>query len=802
MKQIVFPILLSLFFTLPVTAQQGPANDIRAFYIGHSLSDGIPEMIRGLTQKERTVTFEYRYQKINGSPLRHQWNQWLNTTHKDYLDHVDKEMLKVFDPVVNNPELNIYSFFDKTYGLPTGQYTHLVLTESVPRYYAEGWGNIEDTYRYTDSFYRYAQQYNPDVKPYLYEVWHCINSGTPTGCPYDKDSKPFRQRLAADLPMWEEVVTRFNAKNPRQKMTLIPVGQAIGNLYDAIERKEVPGIHSIKELFTDDIHINDTLRYLSACVHYATLFERSPVGLTHEVNRLGGEPFVRLSKDLSLLLQKIAWETVQTYTAKSRKNIPSSKKTAILQQEIFVSPTGKDSNPGTIQKPLRSIQKAINLLGPGKTVTLLKGVYDLKTPVTISVKGDHTDWVTLRGAKGESVILDGINVNIPDSGKYPRNNGLIQIENAAYIRVQNIHVRNSRRAGINIQESKYIDVVNCISENSLSPGIAAWQRCEHIRVLGNTVINANNMNMSWTPYRGHEAPHEAISMAGPHYFEVAWNHVYNCQKEGIDVKETASFGIVHHNYIHDLKRQGLYIDGWFGQLEDIEMYENVVHGCESGIAISSEEGPNTKNLKIHHNLVYNNRATGIFFSRWGADNPRENVDIYNNTFYKNGWGHNFSGDPQYWLTGGCYLYSTNLKDIRISHNIFAHNFPFEIGHTARFGESWSIRKKIDISHNLIQDINTVVYPVYLHTWLKDSVFSMTGTHAILADPLFVDAQNGDFRLQQHSPALNTGYLKSNNEQNGSCNYMGAFPVGASKEKFWWSGKFPPEIDIENYRSAK
>lgn len=463
------------------------------------------------------------------------------------------------------------------------------------------------------------------------------------------------------------------------------------------------------------------------------------------------------------------------------------------QQQIYVALTGKDSNPGTFKKPLRSIQKAVDKLGPGKTVILLAGTYNLVRPIAITAKGNSDNWVVIKGENGVRVILDGINVHIPDSGTYPRNNGLIQVENAAYVRIQNIHVRNSRRAGINIQDSRYIDVINCTSENSLSPGIAAWQHCAYIRILGNTVINANNMKMSWTPYKGKEAPHEAISMAGPQHFEVAWNHVYNCDKEGIDVKETSTFGIVHHNYVHHLKRQGLYIDGWFGQLSDIEMYDNVVHDCEAGIAISSEEGPNTQNLKIHHNLIYNNRATGLFFSRWGADRPRENIDIYNNTFYRNGWGHNFSGDPQYWLNGGCYFYSTNIKDVRIYNNIFSKNFPFEIGHSARFEHNWINDKNIHISNNLIQDINTIKYPIYLQTWLKDSVYSITGTHTVSGDPMFVDAENGDFRLKRNSPAILPALHK---EQ--SANYMGVYPADTAKDKFWWKGNFPPEIDIDTY----
>src|SRR5690606_40025192 len=76
---------------------------------------------------------------------------------------------------------------------------------------------------------------------------------------------------------------------------------------------------------------------------------------------------------------------------------------------------------------------------------------------------------------------DGIDVNIVNSGGYPGNNGLIQIQNAEYVRTQNIHVRNSHRAGINIQDSKYVDVINCISENSLFPGIRSEEHTSELQ---------------------------------------------------------------------------------------------------------------------------------------------------------------------------------------------------------------------------------------------------------------------------------------------------------------------------------
>ncbi len=475
----------------------------------------------------------------------------------------------------------------------------------------------------------------------------------------------------------------------------------------------------------------------------------------------------------------------------------TTNKTQISNSKIYVSTNGNDKNDGTRENPLKSIHLAIVKLNAGQILILLPGTYNLEQSVKISKQGDKENWIIIEGEKNTDVIFDGLDYNIGNTETYPFNKGLIQIENAEYVRIKNITVKNSHRSGINIRESKNIDIINCTTINSLSPGIAAWQHCSYIRVLGNTVINASDMEMSWNPYRGSEAPHEAISMAGPHYFEVAYNHVYNCKKEGIDVKETASFGKVHHNYIHHCARQGLYIDGWFGQLQNIEMYENVVHNCEAGIAVSSEEGPNTKNLKIHHNLIYNNRATGLFFSRWGADNPRENVEVYNNTFYKNGWGHNFSGDPQYWLTGGCYLYSVNLKDVKIRNNIFAQNSPFEIGRTSLLSPEMMKTQKIEIDYNLVHDINTTRFPVYLETWLKDTVYSIKGENTILASPLFEDPESGDFRLKKPSPAVDSGHPDPiYNDKDNSRNDVGAFPLGTSLKDFWWLNSFPPKITKE------
>ena len=80
------------------------------------------------------------------------------------------------------------------------------------------------------------------------------------------------------------------------------------------------------------------------------------------------------------------------------------------------------------------------------------------------------------------------------------------------------------------------------------------------------------------PRRG-EPPHEALSIGGAVNFEVAYNHVYDSDKEGIDIKETSKRGKVHHNFVHNVDRQGFYVDAWFGEISDIEIFSNVIHDC-------------------------------------------------------------------------------------------------------------------------------------------------------------------------------------------------------------------------------
>lgn len=268
-------------------------NNQKAFYVGHSLSDQIPDMVKSLAIDHSDVNFDWVYQSIPGSPLRWSWDHGSSYT--------------------SNPPY-YYGYNHTQGGLPNGSFSTLVLTESVPR----NMGSIAETYQYAKRFYDYAIGFNPETQVYIYEVWHCLKSGTPTGCDYDTNSSNWRQRLTDDLPMWEGVVNYLNSTiKPEKPIRLIPGGQGLARLNDEIERGNVPEVNTIDDLFSDDIHLNNKGKYFIACVHFATFFGKSPVGLTNQLQVWWGGNFENPpSPQLARRFQEIAWDVVTEYIDK------------------------------------------------------------------------------------------------------------------------------------------------------------------------------------------------------------------------------------------------------------------------------------------------------------------------------------------------------------------------------------------------------------------------------------------------------------------------------------------------------
>jgi hypothetical protein len=93
----------------------------------------------------------------------------------------------------------------------------------------------------------------------------------------------------------------------------VPSAQALVALRTRIAHKEVPGLTKQGELFNDALsHPSAPLETLNTYLHYAVLYDRSPVGLPMPglLKRAKREAW---DEKLSRSLQELAWDTAANY---------------------------------------------------------------------------------------------------------------------------------------------------------------------------------------------------------------------------------------------------------------------------------------------------------------------------------------------------------------------------------------------------------------------------------------------------------------------------------------------------------
>ncbi len=278
MRKILLIIILNFTFY--------HAQQINPFYLGHSLVNfDMPAMVDGLAESAGKTSI-YNQQIINGSPLKYNYDNYATAQGLSYRT-----------------------------AFPSGGFTHFVVTEAVP---LKGHLMYNDTYGYANNFYNYAKNNNNGlpIKFYIYETWHCINTGTPTGCAYDNDDAlTWQTRLQSDFPLWTGIVNHVRSQNVNEasSILLVPAGQAFYNLTTRINAGNVPGITSYASLFSDDIHLTNKGNYFVACVMYATIFKESPVGLSTNLKNQYGVVYTDMpTQQQASVMQQVAWETVSS----------------------------------------------------------------------------------------------------------------------------------------------------------------------------------------------------------------------------------------------------------------------------------------------------------------------------------------------------------------------------------------------------------------------------------------------------------------------------------------------------------
>jgi hypothetical protein len=110
---------------------------------------------------------------------------------------------------------------------------------------------------------------------------------------------------------------------------------------------------------------------------------------------------------------------------------------------LIVATNGNDNNPGTLASPLLTIQRAINLAGPGTTILVRGGTYAVTTNIQILKSGTSAQPITLGAFQNETVVVDGEALpasHTPVGGSIARGDrGLIHME-ASFWRITGIQL--------------------------------------------------------------------------------------------------------------------------------------------------------------------------------------------------------------------------------------------------------------------------------------------------------------------------------------------------------------------------
>ncbi len=288
----------------------------------------------------------------------------------------------------------------------------------------------------------------------------------------------------------------------------------------------------------------------------------------------------------------------------------------------YVSPTGNDSNTGSISSPFKTLTYATNKLQPGDTLLLFGGTYNEKLRVT--TVGTAAFPVTVGPVPGQQPIIDAAYAFTPAvaiAGSYVNISGLT-VKNASSI--------CELLSGSHI-ESKNMIITGCTSHGTQVTGT-------YITVDSHTIYNSTieNKAKTWSGGWG-----SALKIREADNVIVKNNKIYKNYGEGMGVRGTNVS--ITDNLMYDNYSVNLYIDN----TNNVQAERNII-ACTSdagyyrsgapasGISFGVESFPGW-GMVFHDNIVRNNFITGCskgISYYYGTEEPTGGfikVSVLNNT---------------------------------------------------------------------------------------------------------------------------------------------------------------------------
>lgn len=228
--------------------------------------------------------------------------------------------------------LDILGEFRNPATVSAADYSHVIIAERHDSLLSM---RYEDSLFSLRHYFETAHAASPSIAKYFYGTWQYINgSGFALNLSRVNSWIAFEQ---AQLQCWECLTSRWNYEYEQagrsDRVTTIPANGALAELVNQVVNGSVAGFtgtleQKILTLFDNEpelVHLTNVGKYFIACVVYASVYRRSPVGSTYTPS---GVTTTQRSS-----LQQIAWDYVRAYYT-GRPNGPQhdlSQRMAIAQ---------------------------------------------------------------------------------------------------------------------------------------------------------------------------------------------------------------------------------------------------------------------------------------------------------------------------------------------------------------------------------------------------------------------------------------------------------------------------------------
>jgi hypothetical protein len=184
-----------------------------------------------------------------------------------------------------------------------------------------------------ENFVKLGLEHNPNMRftvQISWAAWDADMQNFPKGGTFKVDRNKTPEQLKkiheANINAAEAQAEEINKKVGKKVLFLVPSAQAAIALRTRIHNKEMPGLTSQGELFRDAIsHPAPPLEALNTYLHYAVIYDRSPVGLPMP-GLLKRAKKAAWDEKLNRALQEIAWEAVTSYPPSGAAAAPAKEK--------------------------------------------------------------------------------------------------------------------------------------------------------------------------------------------------------------------------------------------------------------------------------------------------------------------------------------------------------------------------------------------------------------------------------------------------------------------------------------------